>query len=311
MENVSRNEFDLRLLTRLYKLEDRLARQFRKYPLDRRIDSAPFLASDTYYYLSDIRIEDLNSVMQLESAAEISIIYLNGNSLQYIFPTLIEELRTLKRKFNKLIIGDSDFSPKTAQLLDLSDFFHSIYSVNLKTSPRNTIHNLPLGLESRRYRSAGQIRDFQKLPRFNCEEREIDILVAWNDATNQAERVSARRTLTKNKLVMEIKERVPARLVHKLMRDSKLIPCPRGNGLDTHRFWESLYLGALPIILCKNELTKLNSWPYVCVESWEELVSWDKTFITNVYMSKKEELFDFRNSATQFLKRLQALECET
>ena len=80
MENVSRNEFDLRLLTRLYKLEDRLARQFRKYPLDRRIDSAPFLASDTYYYLSDIRIEDLNSMMQLESAAEISIIYLNGNS---------------------------------------------------------------------------------------------------------------------------------------------------------------------------------------------------------------------------------------
>ena len=40
--------------------------------------------------------------------------------------------------------------------------------------------------------------------------------------------------------------------------------CVRGNGLDTHRFWESLYLGVIPVIIntsdtkCQNFINKLN-----------------------------------------------------
>jgi len=30
--------------------------------------------------------------------------------------------------------------------------------------------------------------------------------------------------------------------------NSKFVLCPRGNGLDTHRLWETLYLGSIPIV---------------------------------------------------------------
>lgn len=49
--------------------------------------------------------------------------------------------------------------------------------------------------------------------------------------------------------------------------------CPRGNGLDTHRFWESLYLGVVPVV----ERTVLaEHWaaqglPVVIVDDWGEV----------------------------------------
>lgn len=33
-----------------------------------------------------------------------------------------------------------------------------------------------------------------------------------------------------------------------LTRASKFVLCPRGNGIDTHRFWEAVYLGAIPVV---------------------------------------------------------------
>jgi hypothetical protein len=49
--------------------------------------------------------------------------------------------------------------------------------------------------------------------------------------------------------------------------------CPRGNGLDTHRIWESLYLGVIPII-DRSVLTE--HWrdvglPIVIVDDWAEV----------------------------------------
>jgi hypothetical protein len=32
------------------------------------------------------------------------------------------------------------------------------------------------------------------------------------------------------------------------LRASEYSLCPRGNGIDTHRFWESLYTGTIPIV---------------------------------------------------------------
>ena len=32
------------------------------------------------------------------------------------------------------------------------------------------------------------------------------------------------------------------------IRSHKFVLCPRGNGIDTYRFWESLYLGAIPVV---------------------------------------------------------------
>lgn len=58
------------------------------------------------------------------------------------------------------------------------------------------------------------------------------------------------------------------------IRSSDMVLCPRGNGLDTHRFWETLYLGSVPIVVAK-DLPKgfLSDFdlPMIVIRDWNEI----------------------------------------
>jgi hypothetical protein len=49
------------------------------------------------------------------------------------------------------------------------------------------------------------------------------------------------------------------------------ILCPRGNGIDTHRFWETLYLGRIPITTRNNNTKFYENLPVLFVDDWSEV----------------------------------------
>ena len=58
----------------------------------------------------------------------------------------------------------------------------------------------------------------------------------------------------------------------KLLSTYKFAICPEGNGIDTHRFWECLYLKTIPICL-KNTVTLYYSklFPIILLDTWNDL----------------------------------------
>lgn len=53
---------------------------------------------------------------------------------------------------------------------------------------------------------------------------------------------------------------------------SKFAICPRGNGIDTHRLWECLYAGTIPIVEdCINVRPFAKILPIIVVKSFEEV----------------------------------------
>jgi hypothetical protein len=46
--------------------------------------------------------------------------------------------------------------------------------------------------------------------------------------------------------------------------------CPRGNGLDTHRIWECLYLNTIPIVI-KDDFINIHNLPIIVLDSWDDL----------------------------------------
>ena len=47
--------------------------------------------------------------------------------------------------------------------------------------------------------------------------------------------------------------------------------CPNGNGVDTHRFWEAIYLKLVPIVIRNSFYNMLeNKVPMIILNSWEE-----------------------------------------
>jgi hypothetical protein len=114
----------------------------------------------------------------------------------------------------------------------------------------------------------GVPRDFQR-PKEN--ERDIELLVSFNDNTNPAERLTARQEA----MVMSNSVFVPPNATPKMYRSlvsrSKYVLSPPGNGPDCHRTWEAIYLGAIPIV-------KRAFWPFcnvslpvAVIDRWEQL----------------------------------------
>lgn len=65
----------------------------------------------------------------------------------------------------------------------------------------------------------------------------------------------------------------PARLSAHYERISrfKWTVCPRGAGQDTHRLWEALYLGSIPVVLKSPISTLYAGLPVIELNSWDEL----------------------------------------
>jgi len=70
----------------------------------------------------------------------------------------------------------------------------------------------------------------------------------------------------------------------KELKRHKYAICPRGNGLDTHRLWECLYLDVIPIML-KSDSTNISGLPIIYLDKWEDLGNLTNKFI-NQQLSK-------------------------
>ena len=52
------------------------------------------------------------------------------------------------------------------------------------------------------------------------------------------------------------------------IRNHKFVLCPRGNGIDTHRLWETLYMGSIPIVINEVALNEFKDLPILFIDNW-------------------------------------------
>jgi hypothetical protein len=53
--------------------------------------------------------------------------------------------------------------------------------------------------------------------------------------------------------------------------DHHYVLCPRGNGIDTHRLWETLYAGRIPVVLKEHNTKYYENLPILFVDDWSDL----------------------------------------
>jgi hypothetical protein len=75
------------------------------------------------------------------------------------------------------------------------------------------------------------------------------------------------------------------------IKSSKFVFCPRGNGIDTHRLWETLYMGSFPIVRRETAHELFEDLPILFVDDWNIIT---EEFLNNKYeeMSNKEWCLD-------------------
>jgi hypothetical protein len=75
------------------------------------------------------------------------------------------------------------------------------------------------------------------------------------------------------------------------------VACPYGNGLDTHRFWEALNLGCIPIIKSSPLDTLFSELPVWIVQSWGD-ITFDK--MKEIVSEFKQKSFNYDKLTTEY-----------
>ena len=55
------------------------------------------------------------------------------------------------------------------------------------------------------------------------------------------------------------------------IRNHTFVLCPRGNGIDTHRLWETLYMGSIPIVKRDVVNHEFQDLPICFISEWNEV----------------------------------------
>lgn len=77
--------------------------------------------------------------------------------------------------------------------------------------------------------------------------------------------------------------------------DHHYVICPRGNGIDTHRIWETLYLGRIPVVKKEINTKFYQKLPILFIDSWEEVTE-------PLLKNNLEKLSDYKKYNLEMLK---------
>ena len=79
--------------------------------------------------------------------------------------------------------------------------------------------------------------------------------------------------------------------------------CPAGNGTDTHRIWEALYSGCIPIVKKHHTHSTISDLPIMFVEDWKEVTA-ENLFRTRNELKIKERSFNLEKLTFKFWENL-------
>jgi hypothetical protein len=204
-------------------------------------NSGPFLSGDLFKQNSDLKItekwmkESINSHLKVSNA---QVIFCESHLL-----TKFLDLYGNYVQAKVLICGNSDFDfnvaptgiPKSVKLCLLqnlnfeSDFFRV----------------LPIGLENLSLAMNGYTKYYSMSSTLG---RRINKVLVGPFSPTHPERNQLINEISNNPNCEIINTRLSTAKYQEILGQYKYVLCPRGNGLDTHRFWETLYKCNIPVI---------------------------------------------------------------
>lgn len=102
-------------------------------------------------------------------------------------------------------------------------------------------------------------------------ERDKLLFLNFNKSTNPHQRDFIEKIISRN-FKIDPNPLTEMSLFYKNLQEHKFSICPPGNGKDTHRAWESLFFGCIPIVE-KNNMNDFYAqyFPFLVIDRWSNL----------------------------------------
>lgn len=238
-----------------------------------------FITGEKFVSLSDqiFSINDVNDYYKYKNTLDLNknpnVIYTHVHYIKYLFETL--------ENCEKELIIISHNSDNNTPDIKIPKCVKKWYSQNV-TIKNDKIESIPIGLENNMW-----------FPHINKKQKMIDkiskqknyrklLYINHNVNTNKKERIEPYQIFSNNQWCSIINGQNGFNFESYIdnIYNHKFVLCPDGNGIDTHRLWETIYLKSIPIVKRSINTNFYNDLPICYVDNWKEI---NEQFLNNEY----------------------------
>jgi hypothetical protein len=142
------------------------------------------------------------------------------------------------------------------------------YAQNIEPTWRHPkLVSIPIGIANRQWRH-GDVAGISRIPSYR--DKSLWLYVNINVTTNHGYRHNIVSTLSRNPAAV-VEQGLSVDQYLQRIGQSRFVASPRGNGIDCHRTWEALYLGAVPVMARQDRVACLDGLPVLETEGWDDL----------------------------------------
>lgn len=168
------------------------------------------------------------------------------------------------------------------------------YAQNVELS-HSKLHALPIGLANSQW---GPSRLDQVFAAGRTYKKSKMLYVNFNSATHAGRQA-----------ILDVVSKVPCVTLGESvgfdqyiaqMAEHRFCLCPRGNGIDTHRFWEAQYVDAIPILLKQDWTQAYSNLPVLLIDRWEDLLHLN---LEEAYIRQAATYYDRRTLSLAYYRQ--------
>lgn len=209
--------------------------------------------------------------------------------------------------YEKVFIGGGDWEINSSNF-KITPELKLMVGTNLNMEIQEKIHGMPIGLPS--FSHDQILGNLDKIIEKNFEKKCLKNLcyIGFRDGTFYEERSKVRSMfINKTWCSSTSYDRSESGYSHYIdnIYNHKFVLCPRGNGVDTHRVWESIYLRTIPIVKKNTIMSHFIGLPILWIDDWSEI---NDDFLEEKYYSISTESFNFdKLTLSYYIKKFQSV----
>ena len=197
------------------------------------------------------------------------IIFTHTGNLENLFFLL----KNLDKSFNLILITHQADTMITKKLFAKKpECINHWFALNVGYK-NNSLVPLPLGIAND-YSYKKNIVSKDLLHDINekkFHDKKVLVYVNFNENTNKKERSWIKPYFNKIDWAEVEEDNLSIKQYADKIKNASFVICPWGNGIDSHRIWETLFLGSIPIVKKHTTFNNLKDLPIFFVNDFKEL----------------------------------------
>tara|TARA_B100001778_G_scaffold115192_1_gene94497 strand:+ start:30236 stop:31252 length:1017 start_codon:yes stop_codon:yes gene_type:complete len=239
------------------------------------------------YQKNQINISDGDTIFCINSSLELLFYHIKNENLSNL----------------TLITSQTDTKVSKNILRKLPRQFIRWYSINVNCVDPKLIP-IPLGLSNGYDKNLDIDNNLINIEVDKFTKRKDNLLyLSFADNTNIRLRSGLKNYFSQYKWAKILYEKNEIVEYEKDLKDSNFVLCPQGNGIDTHRIWETLYCGSIPILEDHIGFNQFKKLPVMFVDDFTKLSEKSLENYLETLEVKDLDLIDFNYWKNEIFKK--------